>query len=249
MPASFAGAVDAGSITQGKKMNALRPYAVPVAAMTLIVLAANLAVQFPIFVTIGGLQLADLLTWGALVYPFAFLVTDLTNRIYGPRVARRAVYAGFAMAVVCSVVGPPILFELGLLGYAGAAERLLRVAVASGAAFLVAQLLDIAVFNRLRQDRWWRAPAASSISGSITDTIVFFSVAFAPLFVFLGANEPFALEPAPLLGGMVAGEAPRWMSWAIGDFCVKLAIAVFALLPYRIIVQQVLPARSYESRA
>ena len=230
-------------------MPSLRHYLIPVAAMTLIVLASNVAVQFPMFVTVGGLDLADLLTWGAFVYPFAFLVTDLTNRLYGPRIARRAVYAGFAMAVLCSVAVPPVLFDLGLVSYASAAERLFRVAIASGAAFLVAQLLDIAIFNRLRQDRWWRAPAASSISGSITDTLVFFTLAFAPMFLFVGPNDPFALETAPLLAGLASGEVPRWMSWAIGDFSVKLAIAVFALLPYRIIVQQVLPARGVEAQA
>ena len=227
----------------------LRSYAIPVAAMTLIVLASNVAVQFPMFVTVGGVHLADILTWGAFVYPFAFLVTDLTNRIYGPRIARRAVYAGFAMAVACSIAVPPLLFDLGLVGYASAAGRLFRVAIASGAAFLVAQLLDIAIFNRLRQDRWWRAPAASSVSGSITDTIVFFCIAFAPLFVFAGPNDPFALEAAPLIAGLGSGEAPRWMSWAIGDFSVKLAIAVFALIPYRIVIQQVLPARTFEAQA
>lgn len=229
--------------------SSLRAFVIPVAAMTLIVLAANVAVQFPLFVKVGALQLADLLTWGAFVYPFAFLVTDLTNRLYGPSFARRAVYAGFAMAVVCSIVVPPLLLDLGLVGYASAAGRLFRVAIASGAAFLVAQLIDIAIFNRLRQDRWWRAPAASSISASLIDTVVFFCVAFAPLFVLIGPNDPFALETAPLLAGLVSGEAPRWMSWAIGDFSVKLAIAVVALIPYRIIIQQVLPARTIEASA
>lgn len=131
-------------------MKPLRIYLLPVAAMTTIVLAANIAVQFPLFAQLGSLQLADILTWGAFVYPFAFLVTDLTNRRYGPQVARRAVYVGFAMAVLCSIVVPPLLFDLGLLGYATAAERLFRIAIASGTAFLAAQLLDIAVFNRLR---------------------------------------------------------------------------------------------------
>ena len=227
----------------------LRSYLIPVAAMTLIVLASNVAVQFPMFVNVGGVQFADVLTWGAFVYPFAFLVTDLTNRLLGPRIARRAVYAGFAMAVVCSIAVPPLLFDLGLVGYAGAAGRLFRVAVASGVAFLVAQLLDIAIFNRLRRDRWWRAPAASSISGSVTDTVVFFSVAFAPLFVVIGPSDSFALETVPLLAGLAPGDAPRWISWAIGDFSVKLAIAVFALIPYRIVIQQVLPARMIDASA
>lgn len=224
-------------------MKSMRIYLLPVAAMTTIVLAANVAVQFPLFVQLGSLQLADILTWGAFVYPFAFLVTDLTNRRYGPQVARRAVYAGFAMAVLCSIVIPPLLFDLGLLGYATAAERLFRIAIASGTAFLAAQLLDIAVFNRLRGASWWRAPAASSVSGSVLDTFVFFTVAFAPMFLLLGPNEPFALETAPLLG-VLAAEAPRWVSWGLGDLSVKLLIAVFALVPYRIIMQQFLPYRA-----
>jgi len=227
-------------------MKPLRIYLLPVAAMTTIVLAANVAVQFPLFAQLGSLQLADILTWGAFVYPFAFLVTDLTNRRYGPQVARRAVYAGFAMAVLCSSVVPPLLFDLGLLGYATAAERLFRIAIASGTAFLAAQLLDIAVFNRLRGASWWRAPMASSISGSVLDTFVFFTVAFAPVFLLLGPNEPFALESAPLLG-VFATEAPRWVSWGLGDLGVKLLIAVFALVPYRVIMQQFLPYRTAQA--
>ncbi|MCE7030787.1 queuosine precursor transporter [Jiella avicenniae] len=223
-------------------MASARIYALPIAAMAAIVLASNVAVQYPVFAEIGGLQLADLLTFGAFTYPFAFLVTDLTNRRYGPRVARRVVYAGFAAAVVCSLVVPPVLYDLGLLGFSTTADRLFRIAVASGCAFLMAQLLDVAVFNRLRQDSWWRAPAASSLSGSVLDTVTFFSLAFAPLFVFLGANDGFALESAPLLG-VFSLEAPRWVSWAIGDFTVKLAIAVFALIPYRVIMQRFMPYR------
>ena len=112
--------------------------------------------------------------------------------------------------------------------------------MASGAAFLAAQLLDIAVFNRLRQESWWRAPVASSLCGSVLDTLVFFSVAFAPLFVFVGPNDGFALESARLFG-VLGVDAPRWISWAMGDFSVKLLIAAVALVPYRIIMQWVMP--------
>ena len=229
-------------------MTSLRTYVLPVAAMTAIVLASNVLVQFPVFAEIGGLQLADLLTWGAFTYPFAFLVTDLTNRRYGPAVARRVVMAGFATAILCSVAAPPILYNLGLLEYATAGDRLLRIALASGAAFLVAHLLDIWVFNRLRQGSWWRAPAASSVSGSVLDTFTFFAIAFAPIFVFVGPNDGFALEAAPLLG-VLATEAPRWISWAIGDFTVKLTIAVLALVPYRIVMQQFAPYRPVDASA
>ncbi|MCQ0987293.1 queuosine precursor transporter [Jiella marina] len=223
-------------------MSSFKTYMLPVAAMALIVLASNIAVQFPVFAEIGGLQLADILTWGAFTYPFAFLVTDLTNRRFGPAIARRVVYAGFATAIVCSMVVPPVLFDLGLLEYSTTADRLFRIAIGSGSAFLAAQLLDIAVFNRLRQGSWWRAPAASSICGSVLDTAIFFTVAFAPFFVFLGANDAFALEGAKFFG-LFAWEAPRWVSWAMGDLLVKLTIAAVALIPYRVIMQHFMPYR------
>jgi uncharacterized integral membrane protein (TIGR00697 family) len=216
--------------------------ALPVAAMTLIVLASNVFVQFPLSGQVGTLALGDILTWGAFTYPFAFLVTDLTNRRYGPAVARNVVYAGFAVAILASIVVPPILFDLGLLGYSTAGERLFRIACASGAAFLMAQLLDIAVFNRLRRSSWWRAPAFASVAGSVVDTLTFFTLAFAPFFLLLGPGDEFSLASAPLLGVM-ASEAPRWVSWAIGDFLVKLLIAVFALVPYRILMQRMMPYR------
>lgn len=225
-----------------------RTYASPVAAMTFIVLAANILVQFPLTGSIGSLALGDLLTWGAFVYPFAFLVTDLTNRRHGPRVARRVVYSGFAVAILASIVAPPLLFDLGLLPYETTGARLSRIAIASGTAFLLAQLLDITVFNRLRQQSWWRAPALASVSGSVVDTAAFFSLAFAPAFLFLGPDDGFALEAAPLLG-LFAAEAPRWISWALGDFAVKLLIAAVALIPYRILMQRLMPYRPAAARA
>lgn len=217
-------------------------FLLPLAAMTLIVLASNILVQFPVSGNIGTLALGDILTWGAFTYPFAFLVTDLTNRRFGPRVARRIVYAGFAVAILASIVAPPLLFSYGLLEYPTAGDRLVRIALASGAAFLMAQLLDIAVFNRLRQQNWWKAPAFASIAGSVIDTLSFFSLAFAPAFLLLGPTDAFSLEPAPLLG-VFAVEAPRWISWALGDLTVKLLIAAFALVPYRIIMQRFMPYR------
>ena len=205
-----------------------------VLAMATVVVASNILVQFPVQGTVGGLQLADILTWGAFTYPFAFLVTDLANRRYGPAVARRIVFIGFMLAVTCSVLVPPLLFRLGLIEFGTAAARLVRVAAASGAAFLTAQLLDVTVFNRLRRKSWWRAPIFGTLAGSVFDTAIFFSVAFAASFAFIGPNDDFALEAAPLLG--VSGiEAARWISWAAGDFSVKLLIAVFALIPYRLI--------------
>lgn len=206
-----------------------------VAAMAVVVAASNVLVQFPVQGTLGPLSLADILTWGAFTYPFAFLVTDLANRRHGPAVARRVVFAGFAVAVVCSIVFPPLLFRLGLIELETTAGRLVRIAIASGAAFLAAQLLDITVFNRLRRQSWWRAPMFGTLAGSVVDTMVFFSVAFSAAFAFVGPLDAFALESASLLG-LLPFEAPRWFSWALGDLTVKLLIAIFALIPYRLIV-------------
>jgi len=205
-----------------------------VAAMALVVVASNVLVQFPVQGQLGGLNLADLLTWVAFTYPFAFLVTDLANRRYGPTVARRIVFVGFMVAVLCSIVVPPLLFRFGLIEFETAADRLVRIAAASGTAFLVGQLLDVAVFNRLRRQAWWRAPVLSSLSSSVIDTAIFFSIAFAAAFAFVGPDDAFALENAPLLG-IFGVEAARWVSWAIGDLGVKLLMALLALIPYRII--------------
>jgi len=205
-----------------------------VAAMAIVVVASNILVQFPVQGTVGGFSLADVLTWGAFTYPVAFLVTDLANRREGPAFARRVVFVGFMLAVACSILVPPLLFQAGLIEFETAAGRLVRIAMASGAAFLVAQLLDVTVFNWLRRQAWWRAPVFGSLAGSVVDTLLFFSIAFAAAFSFLGPDDGFALENAPLLGAL-AIEAPRWLSWALGDLAVKLLIAVVALIPYRLI--------------
>jgi len=215
-------------------MGRFSSYASFAAAMAAVVLASNVLVQFPVQAELGGVALADLLTWGAFTYPIAFLVTDLANRRHGPAFARRVVMVGFALAVFSSIVFPPLLHRLGLIPFETEPGRLMRIALASGAAFLLAQLLDVAVFNRLRRQAWWRAPAASSISGSVLDTAVFFSLAFAPAFMLLGPNDGFSLEPAPLLGVFEAS-VPRWVSWALGDLGVKLMLAVVALIPFRLI--------------
>jgi uncharacterized PurR-regulated membrane protein YhhQ (DUF165 family) len=199
---------------------------VAVAAMAAVVVLSNILVQHPFAVTVGGLNLADLLTWGAFSYPLAFLVTDTTNRLLGPRVARRVVYLGFAIAVVFS---------------AWAATP--RIAIASGTAFLVGQLLDIGIFNLLRDRSWWKAPSFSSLAGSAADTLCFFTLAFAPFMSVLGPNDDFATGAAPLLGIVPAIMVGRWMSWALGDFSVKLLMAVFALIPYRVIVGFFVPMR------
>lgn len=216
-------------------MSFLSRYLPFVAAMALVVVASNILVQFPMQGSVAGLSLADILTWGAFTYPFAFLVTDLANRRYGPAVARKVVFIGFMTAVVCSIVVPPLLFRFGLIGFETAAARLARIATASGAAFLTAQLLDVTVFNRLRRQSWWRAPIFGTLAGSVFDTMLFFTIAFSAAFGFIGPDDAFALETAPLLG-VFPVEAMRWVSWALGDLSVKLLIAVFALIPYRLIV-------------
>jgi hypothetical protein len=196
-----------------------------VAAMAAVVVLSNILVQHPFSYSLGGLNLADLLTWGAFSYPLAFLVTDSTNRILGPQAARRVVYFGFAVAVLLSIwAATP------------------RIAIASGVAFLVGQLIDVGIFNSLRNRVWWKAPAFSSLVGSAVDTVLFFTLAFAPAFALLGANDPFAVEPAPFLG-LYATETPRWISWAAGDFAVKLLVGALALVPYRVIVSLALPPR------
>jgi len=135
-----------------------RRLVVPVLAMTLVVVASNILVQYP-FEPFG---LGDYLTWGAFSYPVAFLVTDLTNRRFGASTARQLVIVGFIIAVVLSIwLATP------------------RIAFASGTAFLVGQLLDITVFHRLRRQSWWHAPLAGSVVGSALDTALFFSLAFA----------------------------------------------------------------------
>jgi uncharacterized integral membrane protein (TIGR00697 family) len=194
-----------------------RSFLIGVAAMAAIVVASNILVQFLV---------GDWLTWGAFTYPFAFLVTDLMNRLHGPGAARRVVAVGFVVGLLCSFVGSQIEGPFGPLVS-------LRVAIGSGAAFLVGQLLDVAVFNRLRAGSWWRAPFVASVAGSVVDTAVFFSIAFSAGLSFIApaVDVAWANEAVALLGrGPVA---PLWVSLALADFLVKLGIAVFALAPFR----------------
>ena len=194
----------------------LRGIIAGIGAMTAIVAVSNFLVQFPVQAKIGPVNLADLLTWAAFTYPVAFLVTDLTNRQLGPKAARAVVYAGFALAVILSV---------WLANY--------RIALASGSAFLVAQLLDVFIFNRLRQKAWWLPPLVSSFIGSLVDTFVFFSLAFsAAAGMVMGLNDDFAIATAPLFGIPGLAEAPRWVSWALGDLVVKMLMALVMLAPY-----------------
>ncbi|WP_310621785.1 VUT family protein [Flexibacterium corallicola] len=193
-----------------------KPVAFGIVAMTAVVVASNILVQYPVNGNLGPVVLQDLLTWGAFTYPIAFLVTDLINRNFGPKAARRVVYAGFAVAVVLSI-----------------ALATPRIALASGSAFLFAQLFDIQIFHSLRRKPWWAAPIVSSTLGSILDTLLFFGIAFSSSFAFVGYHDAFAVEAAPLFGFLPV-EVSRWVSWALGDFSVKMVVAMCMLAPYRI---------------
>jgi uncharacterized PurR-regulated membrane protein YhhQ (DUF165 family) len=154
----------------------------PVLAMAAVIVVSNLTVQLPINAW---------LTWGAFTYPLVFLVCDLTNRALGPSAARRVAWIGFAVAVVVSGLLAPW-----------------RIALASGTAFIVSQLLDVLVFNRWRRASWWKAPLIGSQVASVVDTGVFFFLAFA-------------------------GTQMDWLRLATGDLLVKAAMALLLLAPYR----------------
>lgn len=196
-----------------------------IAAMAAIVVASNILVQF---------LLGDWLTWGAFTYPFAFLVTDLMNRFYGAGQARKVVLAGFVIGILCSFIGTQIIGEFGPLVS-------LRVAVGSGIAFLIAQMVDVSVFNRLRGGKWWRAPVVSSMIGSALDTAIFFSISFSAMLVFLDASQPngWAREMVPMFG--FGPEMPLWVSLGIADFGVKLLLIFVALIPFKLMVSRLKP--------
>ncbi len=197
-----------------------------VIAMAIVVVASNILVQF--------LILDGLLTWGAFTYPLAFLVTDIMNRVYGAGPARRVVFAGFAVGIVCSLIGSQIMLQGD--GYEFPAVAV-RVAIGSATAFLVAQLVDVAVFQRLRDGAWWRAPLASTLIGSSIDTALFFTIAFSGALSFgvaADADIAWAQDMAPFL--LAGPQAPLWVTLAVADWGVKLAVALLALIPFRLIV-------------
>lgn len=193
-------------------------------AMAAIVVASNILVQF---------LFGQWLTWGAFTYPLAFLVTDVMNRVYGVAAARRVVLAGFVAGVACSAVGTQIMLQAD--GYTYPAVTV-RIALGSGLAFLTAQLLDVSVFDRLREGTWWRAPLASTLIGSSVDTALFFTIAFSGALSFLepGNDVSWAGEMLPLLG--MGPVVPLWVSLGVADWVVKLSLALLALVPFRIIV-------------
>jgi uncharacterized PurR-regulated membrane protein YhhQ (DUF165 family) len=189
----------------------LREASLPVIAFGLIVLASNILVQYPV----RFLGLEQYLTYGAFSYPVAFLVTDIANRHFGARLTRRIVAIGFVIAVILSLIfATP------------------RIALASGFAFLAANLLDVQIFDKLREKAWWLPPLGSSLISSALDTVLFFSIAFA------GVGPMSA--PVDLFGHA----APLWAKLAVFDYFIKLGMAMAMVLPYGAIMPFLRPARA-----
>ena len=198
---------------------------IAIIAMASIVVTSNILVHFLI---------GEWLTYAAFTYPFAFLITDLSNRLYGPRVAKLIVLVGFTTGIIGSLVGTQIIGEFGPL-------VTLRVAIASGTAFLLSQLLDVKLFSLLFvQKHWWRAPLLSSLIGGLVDTLIFFSLAFDSYFIFLEVSNDvsWANVEVPLLGfGFLA---PVWISLAVADFMVKFGVVCISLVPFKLLLGRLL---------
>ena len=169
-------------------------------SMALIVALSNYLVQFPI----KYMDLQDLFTYGAFSYPVAFLITDLANRRYGKVIARKIVYIGFILGLVLT-----LYFSTDFSNLISK-----RIAIASGTAFLIAQLLDVQVFDKLRKKVWFVAPLVSSLVGSVIDTFLFFSIAFY-------------------------GTGINWVTLSFGDLFVKIFVALVMLIPFRILLSSV----------
>ena len=165
--------------------------------MGVVVLSSNYLVQFPI--KYYGLE--EILTYGAFTYPIAFLITDLANRSYGKFIARKIVYIGFAIGVSFT-----LLFSTNFTDLIS-----VRLAIGSGTAFLVAQLIDVQIFDKLRKKSWFVAPLTSSFVGSTVDTFLFFSISF------YGTGIP-------------------WITLSLGDLMVKIFVALIMLIPFRLLL-------------
>ena len=170
--------------------------------MGVVVLASNYLVQFPI--KYYGLE--EILTYGAFSYPIAFLITDLANRSFGKIVARKIVYIGFAIGISFT-----LLFSTNFTDLIS-----IRIAIGSGTAFLVAQLLDVQIFDKLRKKEWFVAPLTSSLIGSTIDTFIFFSISF------YGTGIP-------------------WITLSLGDLSVKIFVALMMLVPFRLLLKTLKP--------
>ncbi|MDA8537794.1 queuosine precursor transporter [Candidatus Pelagibacter bacterium] len=173
--------------------------------MGVVVLASNYLVQFPI--KYYGLQ--DILTYGAFSYPVAFLITDLANRSYGKIVARKIVYVGFIIGIVFTLFFSTNYTDLISV----------RIAIGSGTAFMIAQLLDVQIFDKLRKKKWFVAPLTSSLIGSTVDTFLFFSIAF------------------------YATGIP-WVTLSLGDLTVKIFVALLMLIPFRLLLSTIKAAKA-----
>ena len=170
--------------------------------MGAVVLTSNYLVQFPI--KYYGLE--EILTYGAFSYPIAFLITDLANRSFGKIVARKIVYIGFAIGISFT-----LLFSTNFTDLIS-----IRIAIGSGTAFLVAQLLDVQIFDKLRKKEWFVAPLTSSLIGSTIDTFIFFSISF------YGTGIP-------------------WITLSLGDLSVKIFVALMMLIPFRLLLKTLKP--------
>ena len=168
--------------------------------MAVVVVLSNYLVQFP--VTYIGLQ--DLLTYGAFSYPVAFLITDLSNRRYGKNTAKKIVYLGFALGVFLTLYFSTNYSDLISI----------RIAIGSGTAFLIAQLIDVNIFDRLRKKIWFVAPLTSSLVGSSIDTFLFFSISFY-------------------------GTGINWITLSFGDLFVKIFVALMMLFPFRFLLSRI----------
>ena len=171
--------------------------------MGVVVLASNYLVQFPI--KYYGLE--ELLTYGAFSYPIAFLITDLANRSYGKVIARQIVYIGFLIGISFTLLFSTNFGDLISV----------RIAIGSGTAFLVAQLIDVQIFDKLRMKKWFVAPLTSSFIGSVVDTFLFFSISF------------------------YATGVP-WVTLSLGDLAVKIFVALIMLIPFRMLLGTLRPA-------
>jgi len=165
--------------------------------MGVVVLASNYLVQFPI----KYYSLEEILTYGAFSYPVAFLITDLANRSYGKFVARKIVYIGFVIGIVFT-----LLFSTNFSDLIS-----IRIAIGSGTAFMVAQLLDVQIFDQLKKKKWFVAPLTSSCIGSTVDTFLFFSISF------YGTGIP-------------------WVTLSLGDLAIKILVALLMLIPFRLLL-------------
>ena len=168
--------------------------------MALIVVLSNYLVQFPV----NYLGLKDLLTYGAFSYPVAFLITDLSNRRYGKNTAKKIVYLGFALGVFITLYFSTNYSDLISI----------RIAIGSGTAFIVAQLIDVNIFDKLRNKIWFAAPLTSSLIGSTIDTFLFFSISFY-------------------------GTGINWITLSFGDLFVKIFVALAMLVPFRLLLSRI----------